>query len=235
MMTNRLPLILLLNALGLALFFSWYLPENHGFWFNIDSTLFHFFNNELVKSHTFLTLIAITNNRAFDGISLLAMGVLFSWFWWHEDAPGRRRLVLMGVVMLLAAVVINQLGHLIPVVHSSPTLFFTDINRVSELLHFPTKDASSDSFPGDHGLMLLIFTGFMLRYFGLRAFLIAAAIFIIFSAPRIMIGAHWFTDVYVGSLSIALVGLPWVLLTPLSDRLISVLNRTIPGKYKARD
>ncbi|EJF30121.1 MULTISPECIES: phosphatase PAP2 family protein [Enterobacteriaceae] len=232
-MINRLPLLLLLNVLGIALFFSWYLPENHGFWFNIDATLFHFFNNELVKSHTFLTLIAITNNRAFDGISLLAMGALFSWFWLHEDAAGRRRLVLMGVVMLLCAVVINQLGHLIPVVHASPTLYFKDIHRVSELLHFPTKDASSDSFPGDHGLMLLIFTGFMLRYFGPRAFLIALAIFFIFSSPRIMIGAHWFTDVYVGSVSIALVGLPWVLLTPVSDRLISILNRTVPGKYKA--
>lgn len=34
---------------------------------------------------------------------------------------------------------------------------FTNINRVSELLSVPTKDASRDSFPGDHGMMLLIF------------------------------------------------------------------------------
>lgn len=232
MMKIRLPLILLLNALGLALFFSWYLPENHGFWFSIDSSIFHFFNEELVKSHTFLVLVAVTNNRIFDGISLLAMGALFSWFWWHETPAGRRRLVIMGVVMLLTAVVINQLGHLIPVSHVSPTLYFTDIHRVSELLHFPTKDASKDSFPGDHGLMLIIFTGFMLRYFGKSAFFIAVIIFLIFAMPRIVIGAHWFTDVFVGSLSIALVGLPWVLLTPLSDGLINSLNRAIPGKHR---
>jgi membrane-associated phospholipid phosphatase len=72
----------------------------------------------------------------------------------------------------------------------------------------------------------------MLRYFGKKAFLIAVLIFLIFAFPRIIIGAHWFTDVFVGSLSIALVGLPWVLLTPLSDRLIDVLNRTLPGKNK---
>lgn len=231
-MKMKLPLILLLNALGLALFFSWYLPENNGFWFTLDASIFRFFNEELVKSHTFLVLVGITNNRIFDAISLLAMGTLFSWFWWHESPAGRRRLVIMGIVMLLSAVVINQLGHLIPVSHVSPTLYFKDIHRVSELLHIPTKDASTDSFPGDHGLMLLIFTGFMLRYFGNKAFLIAVLISLIFSLPRIMIGAHWFTDVYVGSLSIALVGLPWVLLTPLSDWLITTLNRYIPGKNR---
>lgn len=232
MMKTRLPTILLLNALGLVLFFSWYLPENHGFWFSLDSSIFHYFNALLLKSHAFLTLVAVTNNRVFDGISLLAMGSLFSWFWWHETPKGRRRLVIMGVVMLFFAVVINQLGHLIPVSHVSPTLYFENINRVSELLHIPTKDASKDSFPGDHGLMLLIFSGFVLRYFGQKAFAIALAIFLLFAFPRIMIGAHWFTDVFVGSLSIALVGLAWVLLTPLSDGLINLLDRTLPGKNK---
>ena len=228
----RLPRILLLNALGLALFFSWYLPEGHGYWFTLDSNIFHFFNRELVKSHAFLVLVAVTNNRVFDGISLLAMGSLFFFYWRKEDATGRRRMFIMGIVMLLSAVIINQLGHLIPESHVSPTLYFTDIHRVSELLHFPTKDASKDSFPGDHGLMLLIFTGFVLRYFGKKAFGIAVIIFLIFIMPRMMIGAHWFTDIFVGSLSIAIVCLPWVLLTPLSDGLINVLDRYLPGKNK---
>lgn len=228
----RLPLILVLNALGLALFFSWYLPAGHGSWFVLDSGIFHFFNQALVKSRAFLELVAITNNRVFDGISLLAMGSLFFWYWRKESAIGRRRMVIMGIVMLFCAIIINQLGHLIPESHVSPTLYFTDIYRVSELLHFPTKDASSDSFPGDHGLMLLIFTGFMLRYFGKKAFAIAVVIFLIFMLPRVMIGAHWFTDIFVGSLSVALVCLPWALLTPLSDGLISLLDRYLPGKKK---
>lgn len=157
-MTTRFPLILLLNVAGLALFFSWYIPADHGFWFPLDSAIFHFFNQELVKSNAFLWLVAITNNRAFDGFSLLAMGCLMLSFWLKEDKAGRRRILIIGLVMLLFAVVINQLATaIIPVKRSSPTLFFTDIYRVSELLHIPTKDASKDSFPGDHGMMLLIF------------------------------------------------------------------------------
>ncbi len=58
-------------------------------------------------------------------------------------------------------------------------------------------------------MMLLIFSAFMLRYFGKKAFAIALIIFVIFAFPRVMIGAHWLTDIVVGSLSVVLIGLPW--------------------------
>ncbi|EUM13735.1 inner membrane protein yeiU [Enterobacter sp. BIDMC 29] len=234
-MTTRIPQILLLNVAGLALFFSWYIPVNHGFWFPLDSSLFHFFNQGLVKSDAFLWLVAITNNRAFDGFSLLAMGCLMLSFWLKEDDTGRRRILIIGLVMLLAAVIINQLAqHLMPVKRASPSLSFPNIYRVSELLHIPTKDASKDSFPGDHGMMLLIFSGFMLRYFGKKAFAIALLIVVIFAFPRVMIGAHWLTDIVVGSLSAVLIGLPWVLMTPLSDRLITLFDRYLPHRKQQK-
>ncbi len=231
-MKTRLPLIALLNVAGLALFFSWYLPANHGFWFPLDSAIFHYFNHQLIESRAFLWLVAITNNRAFDGCSLLAMGCLLLWFWRGESAAGRRRIIMIGLVMLLIAVVLNQLAQgLIPVKRSSPTLFFQDIYRVSELLHIPTKDASKDSFPGDHGMMLLIFAAVVWRYFGHKAFIIALIIFTVFAFPRVMIGAHWFSDIAVGSLSVVLVGLPWWLLTPASDKLITLFDRYLPHKF----
>jgi len=232
-MIKKIPLILLLNAAGLALFLSWYLPVNHGFWFPVDSGIFHFFNEQLVKSKVILWLVAITNNRAFDGCSLLAMGCLMLSFWLKEDATGRRRIILIGLVMLLTAVVINQLAQgLMPVKRSSPSLFFPNIHRVSELLNISTKDASKDSFPGDHGMMLLIFASFMLRYFGKKAFAVALIIVVVFAFPRVMIGAHWLTDIVIGSLSAVLIGVPWVLMTPLSDRLIALFDRYLPGEMQ---
>ncbi len=231
MMIKRLPYILLLNAAGFALFLSWYLPANHGFWFPLDSGIFHFFNQLLAKSQAFLWLVAITNNRAFDGFSLLAMGCLMLSFWRKEDTAGQRRIIAIGLVMLLIAVVVNQLAQgLMPVKRSSPSLYFPNINRVSELLHISTKDASKDSFPGDHGMMLLIFSAFMLRYFGKKAFGVALIIVVVFVFPRVMIGAHWLTDIVVGSLSAVLIGLPWCLMTPLSDRLIALFDRYLPRK-----
>lgn len=232
-MTRRnLPFILFFNLLGVALFLSWFLPTNHGGWFTLDSAIFFFFNRHLATDPAFLHLVAITNNRAFDVISLLAMGLLYLYFYLKQDAAGRRRLVITGVVMLLTAVVLNQLGHLLPVKHPSPTLTFDNIHRVSELTGIPTKDASSDSFPGDHGMMLIIFSCFMLRYFGRGAFAVALLITLVFSLPRVMIGAHWFTDIAVGSLSVVLVGASWVLMTPCSDWIVERLNRLLPGKHR---
>lgn len=232
-MKTRLSLILLLNAAGLALFMSWYLPAQHGIWSTADSSIFHFFNQRLVESRAFLWLVALTNNRAFDGCSLLAMGCLMLSFWLKETPAGRRRIVMTGLVMLLTAVVLNQLGQaLLPVKRASPTLSFEHIYRVSELLHIPTKDASRDSFPGDHGMMLLIFAAFMLRYFGKTAGAIGLLIALVFAFPRVMIGAHWLTDIVVGSLAVVLIGLPWCLMTPLSDRLIGLFDHYLPGQNK---
>ena len=232
-MTRRnFPLILFFNLLGVALFLSWFLPANHGGWFTLDSATFFFFNRHLASDPACLHLVAITDNRAFDVISLLAMGLLYLYFYLKQDAAGRRRLVITGVVMLLTAVVLNQLGHLLPVKHPSPTLTFDNIHRVSELTGIPTKDASGDSFPGDHGMMLIIFSCFMLRYFGRGAFAVALLITLVFSLPRVMIGAHWFTDIAVGSLSVVLVCASWVLMTPCSDWIVDRLNRLLPGKHR---
>lgn len=136
----------------------------------------------------------------------------------------------IGITMLFFAVILNQLGHLIPVQRCSPTGFFENIHRISKMLAFKAKDYSGDSFPGDHGLMLMIYAGFMLRYFGRKAFAFSCVILIIFMLPRIMAGAHWFTDIAVGSLSIALVGLSWVLLTPMSDKCIDFLSKCLPDR-----
>lgn len=232
MNAKRLASILLLNLLGVVLFLSWFLPAHHGAWFSIDKGIFLWFNQHMASSHAFAMLLAITNYRGFDAVSLLAMGLLYWSFWRRETPEGRRRLLAIGICMLLTAVVLNQLGHLLPVKHSSPTLFFDQAYRVSELTGIPAKDASKDSFPGDHGMMLIIFACFMLRYFGKGAFAVSLMIVVLFSLPRIMAGAHWFTDVAVGSLSVVLVGLSWWLITPASDGLVNWLWRTLPGKHK---
>ena len=232
MRLSRLFLILLLNALGIALFFSWYLPANHGAWFDLDKSIFFAFNDRMVTHHGFAIFVAITNFRGFDVVSLIAMGLLYYSYWRKNDVNGRHRMLAIGITMLISAVVLNQLGHRIPVVHSSPSLFFQNAHRAGELTGIPTKDGSSDSFPGDHGMMLMIFACFMWRYFGGRAFIKALIILVVFASPRVMAGAHWFTDIAVGSLSVVLVGMSWWLLTPGSDYLVNYLDKKLPRRKR---
>ncbi|EKZ6870425.1 TPA: hypothetical protein ACNICY_002118 [Klebsiella pneumoniae] len=180
MMKNRIPLILLLNIAGVALFCSWYLPANHGAWLPVDSAIFHFFNHGVSVSHAYAWLLAIINNRAFDACSLLAMGCLMLSYWLKAPTAGRRQIAIMGLVMLL------------------------------------------------------IFASFMWRYFGRRALGVALIIFVVFAFPRVMIGAHWFSDIAVGSLTAVLIGAPWVLMTPLSDKLIAFFDRYLPSRISAK-
>ncbi len=66
-------------------------------------------------------LLAIINNRAFDACSLLAMGGLMLSFWLKEQSAIADGSSIIGLVMLLFAVVINQLAqHLMPVKRASP-------------------------------------------------------------------------------------------------------------------
>lgn len=73
MRVTRLITILLLNALGVVLFLSWYLPPEHGFWFGVDKSIFFGFNSQMVTHPLFALIVAITNYRGFDAVSLLAM------------------------------------------------------------------------------------------------------------------------------------------------------------------
>ena len=74
-------------------------------------------------------------------------------------------------------------------------------------------------------MVLILCSLYMFRYLKKRAFLAAVAVIVLFSLPRIMSGAHWITDLLVGSMSLNLIVTSWVLLTPLSDKLIHFFLR----------
>lgn len=126
-------------------------------------------------------------------------------------------------------------NKLLPIDRASASVYFDqlyhNVNWVSQLSGWPAKDRSGSSFPGDHGMMLLIFAVYMWKYIGKDAFIKAMAVFIIFSLPRIMGGAHWFTDVFVGSVSFVLLVLSWILLTPLADIFIGWLEQKLPLRW----
>ncbi|MCC8194611.1 MAG: phosphatase PAP2 family protein [Deltaproteobacteria bacterium] len=228
-MTKRLVTAVLLTLLGAGILASYFLANNA--WKELDAAIFYFFNAKLVPGSRFGLLVAYTNVRAFDAISFIAMGLLYYYYFRRADNAGRRLMICLGVCMLLTGVLIKQCSGLIPIKHPSPTYFFDGANRVGDLVDFPVKSGDRNSFPGDHGMMLMVFAAFMARYFGRRTFGLAALLAVIFAMPRIMAGAHWFSDVYMGSLSIACMVVSWILLTPASDRVAALLERLMPAWF----
>lgn len=221
--------LLVLNAVGLVLLTCWWVPTLD-FWAILDSDIFWGFNLLISPLNPHWdTLLGLLNTRAFDACSFLMMGALFTWAMLSDERPYRyRHWLSIGITMLLTAGLISLFVlRVISYEHASPTRMFTHAQHLSELVSFKTKDSASNSFPGDHGLMLMVFASFMLVFAPRRIALWSLAFVVLLSAPRIMVGAHWFSDVYLGSLSIALIALPWVLCTPLARTTASRMERSL--------
>lgn len=231
--------LLVCNVLGVLLLGSWLLSrplgDYQGLWRLLDQSCFYFFNQLVGQSKVFLYFVALVNLRAFDIIAFVAMLAIYYSYYRKANVEGKRWLFCVGVAMLVSAVIVKQFDKLLPIDRVSASVFFDqlyhNVNWISQLSGLPAKERAASSFPGDHGMMLLIFAVYMWRYISRSAFLKALAVFIIFSLPRIMGGAHWFTDVYVGSVSFVLIVVSWLVLTPAADIFLRWLEPKLPLRW----
>ncbi|SEM37519.1 phosphatase PAP2 family protein [Halomonas caseinilytica] len=216
----KLSRILLLNVIGMLIITSWWLPSL-SFWTVLDDAVFWWFNQTIGDDNLRWTeVLAALNSRRYDILIMLCMLTLMGWASYRDRQGGWRRWFGIGVTMLITAGLVSELvRHVITYGHPSPTLAFDEVNLVSSFVEFATKDQAGNSFPGDHGIMSMIFAGFMLTFGDRVTRLASIALAILATAPRVMVGAHWLSDVLVGSLSICLLLLPWVLCTPLASRM----------------
>ncbi len=238
-MIKKILLILGLNLLGVLLFYSWFHADANSFWPVVDKNVFFTFNHLLGENEAFRYLVAFTNLRFFDVFGFLAMAMVFLFHFLKHDKDYRRFMICMGITMLVTAVIAKQVAMTLDFDRPSPTLHFSALGEnvlyVSKLTEWPAKDWSKSCFPGDHGMCLIIFCVYMLRYFGLKSFLAGLLITVLFSLPRVMSGAHWVSDIAVGAVTVNLVVLSWILLTPVSDFIIASLMKLLRWKMPSSE
>lgn len=212
--------ILPLNLLGLLLLCSWMAPATSWLWLAADEYIFWHLNAFVTPEHpTFVHLLSFASVRLFDSLILGAMLVLFLICAFTDtDARGLRiaKWLATGLLMLTVAGIATLLIHdVMTYEHASPTIFHPDAHMLHTLTHLPVKDSAPDSFPGDHGVMAMIFAAFMLRFASPSGGVAATLLALVITAPRLLAGAHWFSDVYMGSLAMTLLLAPWLLFSPL--------------------
>nr|WP_240457878.1 phosphatase PAP2 family protein [Halomonas socia] len=233
--------ILFYNLLGIALVLSWWSP-NLLIWEELDDAVFFVTNAWLHDDNmVWVTFVAAVNNRLFDVASFLVLLGLYLWAI-RRDSVAEHRLLRwggIGITMLLTAGILSQaVRYAITWERLSPTLVYDDVNLITQMVEFDTKDVSTTSFPGDHGMMLMLFTAFIWRFSGRTVGLASALMAILLSLPRMLGGAHWFSDIFNGALAICLVTLPWVLCTPLAPAtargitrgMLAVKTRLLPTR-----
>ncbi|MFC0338275.1 lipid-A kinase [Kushneria avicenniae] len=220
----HLKRILYCNLAGIALFASWLW---FSVWLVLDDDIFWFFNQFITSAHpVWVNFLAVVNTRYFDAASFVMLLAILGWAVHLDRRPGRFwRWLGVSVTMLITAGLLALATNKLPYGHPSPTLSLDHVNFLTDVVSFDTKDAAKNSFPGDHGLMLMVFTAFILRFGDRRPAVLSAIMIAVLSAPRVMAGAHWLQDVYMGSLAIALVVLPWVLCTPIAPGCVGAIER----------
>lgn len=202
-----------LHALALLLFFSWVL----GYWQSLDEAIFWWFNHRLVSIPGFAHFVAVVNQRWIDGaVALLMTAFVLRHAW---QVTGRERAKIGCLLLLMAGCFSLQAaaGKALSIERASPTIVYEQAERVSLLVpDIKAKDASDDSFPSDHGIGFATFLLFACYRFPRRYLYIVAPLVFILAMPRVMSGAHWFTDFICGSLPLALITGAWLFHTPLA-------------------
>lgn len=226
-----------LQLLAALLLFSFFSSIGHELWRQLDRAVFYTLNGSLAHSETWASFWAWMNTRYFDGLSALLMLVFLVF-------PGlgleRRQLQAAFTGFLLLMLLMLPLRELLsdyavsarfsgpsPSLQLQPAYLFSE-----QLPHIPAKDSASTSFPGDHASVLLIWIGFLLSIRRCPGTLVAAGLGLLLMLPRLFGGAHWFSDVAVGGLSLALTTLAWALATPVAHWLSTGLLKGLSPLYR---
>lgn len=219
------------GVLAALLLGSLSLPPFDGLWQRFDVAVFRLTNESLAWGYPWQVLWALTNHRAFDAVAGSVFLIIFLLFIFRGRGREARctRLAAGAFIFAWTVMVLDfSSDWVFNFRHPSPTLVFDDALRLSEMIPWiKLKDASGASFPGDHGTALIMFTVMTGFYAGWRLGGVAALAAAFFILPRLMSGAHWFSDVAVGSVSVALVGLALALATPLHALVIRALSSVI--------
>lgn len=216
------------TLLPVLLLCVWLWPQGQALFTAFDGWLFHSLNGPLADNAAWRWIWTIGSLRPFDIIvGLILLALLIKGDYVFEAVQVRRALfgflvslVVLVVVRALFSKWVDAAGWQ----HNSPSMQYDDAVHLSDFYphleeKWELKDRSSKSFPGDHASVLLLwalFMGHFCRSAGQR--LVIWALAVVFMLPRLVAGAHWGQDDYIGGLGMAWLALGWTLYTPLAAK-----------------
>ncbi len=225
------PLMMSLVA-ACILLASWLRPETRGIWDRADLLVFRSLNNTLSLGEWWQTAWAVANCRGFDAVSgVLLAGVVLLALRMQDRWNVLQSAISIAVFFLFifaARTVVCEffLESMISFERHSPTQTLDNCYRLSTLVpQVNAKDESGWCFPGDHGIVLFSVALYISYISNSEVARWGWLLAVLLGLPRVLAGAHWFTDLAVGSLSVALVATALLMATPLHDQLVTRCSR----------
>lgn len=200
--------------------FLW--PVTESYWSRLDETFYRFLNHSLDDHPWWQIFWAMASNKLADWLEdLCILG-----FYIVHISKTRKELRLKKVSELVfclfyIALIIYFVNRVLfrsnwHIYRDSPTLALDGgVRLTDEVPWISFKDSSNKSFPADHATTAILFAVSYFYLAGWRLGLIAAFYATFLCIPRLITGAHWLSDVLVGSVPIVIIFLSWLFCTPL--------------------
>lgn len=238
----KLRFLFVLQTLLVLLITSLLWPKVGIYWQKLDIAFFKLINQSLLDNHYWQIFWACANHKYADWIEDLCILVFFTI--WIQKSPYSLRKIriaqLLFCILYIAFILffVNRVlfRDFISIPRLSPSLVVENSVILSqEIPWMKIKDVSRTSFPGDHATTALLFAASFSCLAGWR-FAIVSWIYASFLCiPRLITGAHWLSDVVVGSGGITLFFLSIAFCTPLAHRISSYFVRVFNVKQAANN
>lgn len=234
--------LIIFHAVAFLLLASWLWQPARSLWDQLDKQIFHYLNAPLATSSTWAHLWAAGSMRLAD----MAVGLIMLFFLSKANwlfAKDQVRTALFAFLSVLFLLLFIRIGLFAPLVktmhwqHDGPSLVLDGAVRLGEL--FPEwdrfshiKDSSNNSFPGDHASVLLLWAMFLYPFAKLWQRGLIGLLTVIFLLPRLVAGAHWGTDIFIGGVFLSLVAFSWGFYTPFAACSVRLLERLFSPVFR---
>ena len=229
------------TLLPIALLCFWLWPLGQMLCTAFDEWLFHSLNAPLTDHAVWRAIWTVGSLRPFDiVVGLILLGLLIKGNWVFKACQVREAFFGFLVTLILLVVIralFSKWADAMGWQHESPSMVLPDAVRLSDFYphlesRWELKDRSGQSFPGDHASVLLIWALFM-SLFSRRVgqYLVIWGLAVLFMLPRLVAGAHWGQDDYIGGLLMAILALGWSCYTPLAAKASAALLRWTSGLF----
>lgn len=233
-------------SFAILLLASWFFPPTANFWSTFDSWAFHSLNNAVRDKPLTQIFWALANVRLadlFGALFIVGFSLLYVFDKGKQRAASRLAqffyyLIWFELGMLFLKEVLFHILVAVNFLRDSPSLVFSDTVLLSQAVPWlKIKDSSRWCFPSDHAFIVLQWACFIWVYSGWRIGIVAFISSWFFILPRLIGGAHWISDVLVGSLPIALVFVALACFTPLYTfgmRYLERLSKVILNRFTTK-
>jgi membrane-associated phospholipid phosphatase len=227
--------LIICNVIALLLMASWLWQPTRAIWDGFDAWLFHWLNAPLANHPIWATIWAIGNMRPVDAaIGLIMLITIIKSDFIFSGAQVRGALyaflALLLLMLLIRIALFDQALKFLQWKRASPSLVVDGAVRLTALFpgweqKWALKDSSKQCFPGDHASVLFIWTAMLLYFARGKALFFVWLLTIIYALPRLIAGAHWGSDVFVGGAFLSLMAFGWGYYTPYVARAQNWLER----------